>query len=972
MKKKKIFSLGILFLLTSYGVSSASSYSYHLNNVITPTNNDDVCMITFNAAGGEWEDGSTEKVVEVASGTLPQAPEVNPYKAPSTGYNYEFAGWLPTISLAFSDTTYYASYQIVQQDTFTVTWANYDGTVLETDTNVPYGSAPSYDGAEPTRPEDADKEYFFNGWGKLSPVTSDVTYTAQYYDRSKHKTKDIHIECVGCVTSFNDSPTYHQEFDVQVLENSDVVFKFALNDIEGYHALPTDVDQFIVDGSASTDYTFDASASELHFVVTGNTDIKVTATDDAEIICTYMNENPTSEVKLECESTGDIKVNWGDDATMDTSLTHTYNTAGTFDISLYGDISKIKLSNADGPLLPDNIYFTKVVYRNYTSFFNSPTTAGIDANAFKGITHLTEVALPILPEMEGKTAEIGADAFSGCTSLSSFKIPPMINQISTGVFSGCISLTSLIVHDNNLHFTSRDINGAQANYIVSRDEDTATLLYGCDDVDFELVPGNHIAIADSAFAGCALINEVKFTSKVNKLGTLAFANCHNLVSIVNEAPDLLEYPSQCFSGCDSLTDIDFGHVTKIGASAFAGCTSLADLELGHDIQEIGESAFKDCTDLIVANFVMVGRPDNESDPFVVPTIAATAFDNCPSLVEEASFLVPSSGQGGPEYDARQEYINNLGENAKYIYRLIDTTKYNFAKLAAFATVYFDTGLSDEERHVAIHLDYTRVPEFEGTIYCNWGDGNEDVVDISYRGQTGLTFNLEHTFTNAGDYCIRIYVPSSHATRSVLGEVSFAANDESGELYGLGNKHITSFVYPFAYTPEMFEYLPPILVPSAVRNMPMLHRVVLPHHLSSESTVLEKTVFQNSAIKSLTLSHDITAIQDQAFMNCASLEKIVLPTQLTSINRATFTNCTALERVVMNKNLIFIDDNAFASCTNLKVVDLRGVNANQVVSLLGGEVFTGCPLEKILVPAKLLEQYKTDPQWGVYANIITLE
>ncbi|MCQ2753240.1 MAG: leucine-rich repeat domain-containing protein [Bacilli bacterium] len=971
MKKKKLFSFGVLFFLTSFGVSDISSYSYHLNNPINPSSDDETYTITFNAADGAWADGSTERTIEVPAGTLPQAPEDHPMKQDAAGYHYDFAGWMPAISLALSDTTYYASYKIVEQDTFTVTWVNYDGTVLETDTNVPYGAAPSYEGQEPTRPEDDDKIYFFNGWGKLSPVTSDVTYMAQYYERSKHMNKNIHIECVGCVTSFNDSPTYHQNFDVQVPESSEVVFKFALNDIEGYYALPTDVDQFMVNDEPSESYTFDASASELHFVVTGDTDIKVSATDNAAIILTYATDDPSTDVQLGCEANGDVQVNWGDDSGEDTLLTHTFTNPGTYTISLYGDISKVNLSDENGPLAANNIYFTQVVYHNYTSFFNGASTPGIDANAFKGITHLQEVALPNLAEVEGKATEIGSDAFNGCTALSSFKMPPMITKIGTGVFNGCVALTSLIVHDNNSYFTSRDINGAQANYIVSKGAGgLSALLYGCDDVDFDLIPGDYVEIADSAFSGCGLINEVKFTSKVNKIGVRAFANCNNLASIVNEAPNLVEYPTQCFLGCDSLTDIDFGHVTKIGDSAFEGCSSLADLELGHDIQEIGASAFKDCTDLIVVNFVMVGRPESEGEPFAVPTIDPTAFDNCSSLIEETSFFVPSSGQGGPEYDARQAYINNLGDNAKYVYRLVDTTKYNFAKLAAFSTVHFDSGLPEEERKIKIHLDYSRVPDgFMGNIYCNWDDGREDVIEIS---EPTDSLDLEHAYANEGDYCIRIYVPGSDVKFSVLGDISFATNDESGTLYAPGNQYITSFVYPFAYTPSMFEYLPPILVPGAFRNMPRLSRVVLPHHLSSDGCVVHKSMFQNSGIKSLALSHDVFVIEEEAFMNCALLEKIVLPTQLTSINRATFTNCTALERVVMNKNLIFIGDNAFASCTNLKVVDLRGVNANQVVRLLGGEVFTGCPLEKILVPAKLLEQYKTDPQWGVYADIITLE
>lgn len=65
--------------------------------------------------------------------------------------------------------------------TYTVTWANWDGTVLEKDENVVSGATPEYNGATPTRKADAQYTYEFKGWTPdLAPVTADVTYTAAY------------------------------------------------------------------------------------------------------------------------------------------------------------------------------------------------------------------------------------------------------------------------------------------------------------------------------------------------------------------------------------------------------------------------------------------------------------------------------------------------------------------------------------------------------------------------------------------------------------------------------------------------------------------------------------------------------------------------------------------------------------------------------------------------------------------------
>ncbi len=61
---------------------------------------------------------------------------------------------------------------------------------------------------------------------------------------------------------------------------------------------------------------------------------------------------------------------------------------------------------------------------------------------------------------------------------------------------------------------------------------------------------------------------------------------------------------------------------------------------------------------------------------------------------------------------------------------------------------------------------------------------------------------------------------------------------------------------------------------------------------------------------------VTAIDEQAFIDCTSLKSISLPEGLTTIGDLAFSGCTALESVVLPKSLRSLGSSAFSDCASL--------------------------------------------------------
>jgi hypothetical protein len=130
-----------------------------------------------------WQnhDGTTlETDNNVSYGTTPTYNGATPLRATTTQYTYTFTGWSPLVTSVTFNATYTAQFSSTT-NAYTVTWQNYDGTILETDNNVSYGTTPTYDGATPTKPSSANYDFTFTEWSpEVVSVVGNTIYTAQF------------------------------------------------------------------------------------------------------------------------------------------------------------------------------------------------------------------------------------------------------------------------------------------------------------------------------------------------------------------------------------------------------------------------------------------------------------------------------------------------------------------------------------------------------------------------------------------------------------------------------------------------------------------------------------------------------------------------------------------------------------------------------------------------------------------------
>lgn len=133
----------------------------------------------------------------------------------------------------------------------------------------------------------------------------------------------------------------------------------------------------------------------------------------------------------------------------------------------------------------------------------------------------------------------------------------------------------------------------------------------------------------------------------------------------------------------------------------------------------------------------------------------------------------------------------------------------------------------------------------------------------------------------------------------------------------------------------------VVIPDVIQIGDKVYRV---------TEIYEKAFKDNTTIKEVVLSANISKIGNSAFEGCTSLEKITLRDGLVTIGNKAFSGCTSLKSIKLPATVQKIGDYAFQNCTSLKTVTL-----NNGLVTIGKKAFYNCTaLIKIKIPYTVIK------------------
>ena len=512
---------------------------------------------------------------------------------------------------------------------YTITWKNWDGSVLEVD-SVVEGTRPEYGGATPTWPTDEDYYYVFTGWTpSVVSVTGDAIYTATY---EAYQARFEMIMSGTTVTGYNGLVPKHitlADWPEGVTAVGDDALTY-LHDLESIE-IPATVETIGTRAFYNTGYshltnvTFEAGGTApltIGFAAFYGAAIEsitfparlAAIRDSAFYLCSHL------ETVTFLGDAEDVVIN--DDAFKNTP----YYAHLPFKMKLMiidgmqkvvgyqGTLPEV-ITAADWPAEATAVAGGALGYNSIVKDLTIPATiTQIDTQAFLRNYELTNVVFQAAAAGDDPAPlVIKNHAFDECYNLRSVTFREGLSEIEGYAFDGCTLLAEInfpesgtegvVIADAAFAGTEYESHLPfkfyvdEMNIITGFRGTCPAKLGGADGYPW---PEGVDCIGSDAFNGCTTLEHVTLPAGIVSVALCAFKDCRNLttVNFANSFSTLASIGGEAFSGCTSLETVELdGDGLYVDASAFEGCSSLTTLTFGSGVSQVDEYAFAYTTSL---------------------------------------------------------------------------------------------------------------------------------------------------------------------------------------------------------------------------------------------------------------------------------------------------------------------------------------------------------------------------------------
>lgn len=352
-------------------------------------------------------------------------------------------------------------------------------------------------------------------------------------------------------------------------------------------------------------------------------------------------------------------------------------------------------------------------------------------------------------------------------------------------------------------------------------------------------------------------------------------------------------------------------ITRIGDSAFRNCTDLISVTIPNSVTSIGNSAFLNC--YIRSITIGSGVATIENNAFSDKELSGSRYEY---TIPKVIWLCNTPPSGASEIKAKRNYVSNDQ------FELSNQTVYSFlsSRFEVDGVIYVP--ISPSERTCDV-------------VDCNYNPTNTEIkIDRLVKNK-----NIELKVLNVNSYAFYL---NPKITKL---EISNDGNIDAYAFYGCGaltsvtasnNGYIGDKAFYDCNNLKTLEASNKGYIGNeAFRNCSSLETANIDIvgsigeygfydcknlkfvNLGSNITDIKDYAFSgNTSLETMVIPDNISSLGTYAFSYCSSLQDVSIGCRITRLPKSLFSHCGALPSIVIPNTIGLIDDYTFAACTNL--------------------------------------------------------